>query len=136
DATIVRTDLLRAVPFETGVPWGAWMRAQRARGFRGIDWGEAVARRAAPGDAPPFWPTELLRRRAAAADLAGATHVGTTRARLMAVSALSRELSGWSLLIWTLVPLGVAWSGQFPLRCPPALFFGCAAVVAAARWIS
>ncbi len=29
DATIVRTDLVRATPFEPGVPWGAWMRAQR-----------------------------------------------------------------------------------------------------------
>jgi signal peptidase I len=112
------------------------MRAQKARGFRGIDVFDAVARRAAPADAPPFWPTELLRRRAAAADLAGATHEGPMHARLAATSALLRELSGWSLLIWTLVPLAIAWSGRFPLRCSPPLFFGCAATVAAARWVA
>lgn len=136
DATIVRSDLARALSFEPGVPWGAWMRVQRSRGFRGIDLCEAVARRAAPADAPPFWPTELLRRRGAVADLAGATQTGRTRARLAAAIALSRELSGWSLVIWTLIPLGIAWSGRFPLRCPPPLFFGCAALVAAARWVA
>ncbi len=134
DATIVRTDLVRAVSFEPGVPWGAWMRVQRSRGFRGIDVCDAVALRAAPADAPPFWSTELLRRRAAAADLAGATRTGPRRARVAAAIALSRELSGWSLLIWTCIPLGIAWSGRFPLRCPPPLFFGCAVAVAAARW--
>ncbi|HYL52801.1 MAG TPA: hypothetical protein VEZ15_12585, partial [Acidimicrobiia bacterium] len=136
DATIVRSDLARAVPFEPGLPSGAWMRTQRAHGFRGVDVCEAVARRAAPADAPLFWPTELLRRRAAAADLAGAMRAGPCRARATAASALLRELWGWSLLIWTLIPMGVAWSGQFPLRCSPALFFGCAAVVAGARWIT
>ncbi len=58
------------------------------------------------------------------------------RARLAAASALSRELWGWSLLLWTLIPLGIAWSGRFPLRCAPALFFACAVAVGTARWVA
>src|SRR4029079_16828153 len=36
DATIVRTSLLREHPFESGRPYGSWLRARSAHGYRGV----------------------------------------------------------------------------------------------------
>jgi signal peptidase I len=134
DATVVRTDLVVAHPFESGRPWGAWLRALEHQGVGGLDLPDPVAHRAAPADAPGFWPSQMMRTRAAAADLAGATTTGPIRARLRAAAALVHELFAWSLVLWALVPLLVGWSGTFPLSCAPLVFLAALGAGALGRW--
>jgi signal peptidase I len=134
DATVVRTDLLVAHPIEAGRPWGAWLRSLEDLGVRGHDLAEPIAHRAAPADAPGFWPSQMMRTRAAAADLAGASTTGPARARMQATAALLHELFAWSLALWAIVPLLIGWSGTFPLSCAPVVFVGALACNALARW--
>lgn len=134
DATIVRTELVREVAFEPGRPWGTWLRTLAGRGLRGAEHPDAVALRAAPSDASRFWPSEATRQRAAAADLADATTSGPWPARLLAAGALLRALYAYPMVLWMLAPLLIGWSGAFPFRCHPLLFFALHALVAATRW--
>ncbi|MDQ1433486.1 MAG: signal peptidase [Actinomycetota bacterium] len=134
DATVVRTDLLVAHPIEPGRPWGAWLRMLQDLGFGGRDVPEPIAHRAAPADAPGFWPSQLMRTRAAASDLAGARRSGPVRARMQATAALLHELFAWSLGLWALVPLLIGWTGAFPLSCAPVVFVAALACNALARW--
>ena len=89
DATIVRTSILREHPLEPGRPDGAWLRDRAAEGWHGANWSEPVAVRAAPADAPVFWPTQTKRRRGAVADLADAMTRGPARARAAAAGWLA-----------------------------------------------
>jgi signal peptidase len=134
DATVVRTDLLVAHPIEPGRPWGAWLRTLEDLGYRGRDLAEPIAHRAAPADAPGFWPSQLMRTRAAASDLAGASGTGPVRARVQATAAMLHELFAWSLGLWALVPLLIGWTGAFPLSCAPVVFVAALACNAVARW--
>ncbi len=76
DATVVRTDLVVAHPIDGTRPWGHWLRGLELLGLRGVEVTERIALRAAPTDAPVFWPSQMIRTRAAAADLAGAVDPG------------------------------------------------------------
>ncbi|MCU1468301.1 MAG: signal peptidase [Actinomycetia bacterium] len=134
DATVVRTNLLVAHPIEPGRPWGAWLRALEDLGFRGRDLPEPIAHRAAPADAPGFWPSQLMRTRAAASDLAGASRTGPVHARMQATAAMLHELFAWSLGLWALVPLLIGWTGTFPLSCAPVVFVAALACNALTRW--
>jgi signal peptidase I len=134
DATLVRTDLVVAYPIAPGRPWGSWLRALEARGYRGIELAVPIALRAAPADAPQFWPSQMMRTRATAADLSGAIGAGPGRARVLAGAALMRELYGWPLALWAFIPLLIGWSGSFPLSCAPLTFVGALGITAIARW--
>ena len=134
DAVLVRTELLRGLPLDGAAPRGSWVRALAAQGYRGIETDEAVARRAVPTDGPSFWPSEAMRRRAAAADLARAATQGSLRARALAVTGLARELYAYQLLLFLAAPVLVAFGGSFPFRCPAALFAAVVGATALARW--
>ena len=92
DATIVRTSLLRKHPFDPTRPYGRWLRARSAEGYRGVMYSDPVAVQAAPSDAPVFWPMRTSRQRGVVADLADATTTGSPRTRLLAGAVLLREL--------------------------------------------
>jgi signal peptidase I len=134
DATIVRTELLRGTPIEAGRPWGAWLRAQAAQGWRGTTFDGAVAWRTMPSDAGPAASGDAMRQRAAAADLADAATSLRGRARVLAVAALLREVYAYPALLWLIGPLLVARSGAFPFRCSPLAFVALQLGAAAARW--
>ena len=69
DAVIVRSDLLASWRWTPRHPRLLAPRPSRRQGCRGIESDTAVARRAVPTDGPSFWPSEAMRRHAAAADL-------------------------------------------------------------------
>src|SRR5262249_18828302 len=102
DATIVRTSLLREHPLPAGRPYGRWLRARSAEGWRGVNVPVTIARQAAPADAPMFWPMQARRRRGAVADLADALGAGPLRARWCAFGALLRELFAYAFVLWLL----------------------------------
>lgn len=134
DATMLRTDLVLAHPIDPGRPWGAWLRSLERRGYRGIEIAAPIALRAAPADAPAFWPSQMMRTRAGAADLAGASRHGPRRARLLSAASLLRELYAWPLALWAIIPLLIGWSGSFPLSHSPIFFIAAAGAVTAGRW--
>ncbi|HEX5097555.1 MAG TPA: signal peptidase I, partial [Acidimicrobiia bacterium] len=134
DAVIVRTALLRALPLDRAAPRGSWLRSLAARGYRGVETDVAVARRAVPTDGPSFWPSEAMRRRAAAADLARATTQGSLRARVLACSGLARELYAYQLLLFLAAPVLAAFGGSFPFRCSAVGFAAVLGAPAIARW--
>jgi signal peptidase len=132
DATLVRTDLLRAHPMEPGRPWGAWLRALRAHGYEGAD-AEALALRVAPSGAQVFWPATISRQRALGADLGDAAGRGSVRSRVLALALLLRELYAYPFGVWLLAPLLVAVDPAFPFRIPAPVFLAVVAALAAAR---
>jgi signal peptidase I len=136
DATIIRTDVVRAQPFVAGRPFGRWLRAARQAGHRGVEVPVTVAVRAPAADARSFWPATVARQRGSVADLADATTTGSLRTRLLAIALLLRELYAFPLLLWLLAPAIVGATGNFPLRLAPLPFLGASALLALARWMS
>jgi signal peptidase len=134
DATLIRADLVVAFPIDGARPWGHWLRELERRGFRGVDIATPIAVRVAPTDAPVFWPSQVMRTRAAAADLADGARQGPVRARLLVAAAAMRELYAWSTALWAILPLLIGWSGSFPLSCQPTTFLAIVGVTAAGRW--
>jgi signal peptidase I len=136
DATIVRTRLLREHPMVSGRPDGRWLRAIAADGWRGVAVSDVVAVRAAPTDAPVFWPTETRRQCGTVADLADATTAGPLTARVLAAGALLRELYAVPMLMWLTALVSIARSGVSPLPFAPVTFFAVCGMLAAVRWAS
>lgn len=136
DATIIRTDLLQQRAVGSHRPDGAWLRDRAAAGWVGAAVREAVAVRAAPADAPMFWPAQTNRQRGAVADLADATTTGPLPARVAAVGALLRELYAWPIALWLLAIVLIGRSGTLPFSVSPVLFFTATGALAGARWLS
>ncbi len=136
DATIVRTDLLRAHPIESGRPDGRWLRDRARAGWHGATVAEPVARRAAAADAPVFWPTEVMRERGAVADLADAFASGTPRVRLVAAGALLRALFAYPVALWLAAIVLIGRSSRFPLAVSPVSFFAMCGALACTRWLA
>ena len=136
DATIVRTSVLREHPQIEGRPDGAWLRDRVADGWRGASCSEPVAIRAAPADAPVFWPTQTKRRRGAVADLADSVTRGPARARVVAFGGLLRELYAYSTLLWLLAIVMIGRSGVFPFAVSAAVLFTLHAALGVTRWVS
>jgi signal peptidase I len=136
DATIVRTSLLGEHPLEAGRPDGAWLRDRVADGWQGAVSSEPIAVRAAPADAPVFWPTQTKRRRGAVADLADALTRGPFRARAVALGGLLRELYAYPLLLWLLAIVAIGRTGSFPLAVSAGAFFALQAALGLVRWMS
>ena len=136
DATIVRTSILREHPLQPGRPDGRWLRDRAATGWHGLTWPDAVAVRAAPADAPVFWPTQTKRRRGAVADLADAITTGPAVARLAALGGLLRELYAYPLVLWLVAIVAVGRSGAFPFTVSAGAFFSLQAALGLLRWVS
>jgi len=136
DATIVRTSLLREHPLLVARPDGAWLRDRAAEGWRGAVQPEPVAVRAAPADAPVFWPTQTARRRGAVADLADAITSGPLSARGAAFGALLRELFALPIVLWLLAIVAIARSNSFPLTISATAFFAGMAGLTVVRWVA
>ena len=136
DATIVRTSLLRAHPFDPTRPYGHWLRRRSSEGLRGVVFGEPIAVQAAPSDAPVFWPTRTRRQRGVVADLADGMTSGSVRARALAGAVLLRELFAVPMLAWLVAIVLVGRSGDFPLRIAPVAFFAVQGALSGARWLS
>jgi signal peptidase I len=134
DATLIRADLVAAFPIDGTRPWGHWLRELERRGFRGVDIPKPIAVRIAPTDAPVFWPSQVMRTCAAAADLADGIRQGPGRARLLVAAGTMRELFAWSAAVWAIIPLAIGWSGSFPLTCRPGTFLATVGIAAAGRW--
>jgi signal peptidase I len=136
DATLVRTALLREHPLQSGRPDGGWLRDRSDDGWRGAVRSEPIAVRAAPADAPVFWPTQTKRRRGAVADLADAATRGPVPARLAATGGLLRELYAFPIVLWLLAIVAIGRSGSFPMSVGAVTFFGLHAGLAGARWVA
>jgi signal peptidase len=136
DATIVRSSLLREHPLDPGRPDGAWLRDRAADGWRGVIDPVSVAVRAAPADAPVFWPTQTKRRRGAVADLADALTRGAPRSRFLATGGLLRELYAYPMVVWLLAVVAIGRSGALPLAISASTFFALQAALGVARWVS
>jgi signal peptidase I len=136
DAVLVKTAAVRNLRLDNGVPRGTWLRTLAKQHLRGVECDDVVARRAIPTDGPAFWPSEAMRRRAAAADLAGALTKGPLRARLLAAAELARELYAYQVVCWLAATIAIARAGSFPLRCSGIAFAAVAAVLATMRWMS
>ena len=134
DATIVRTTLLREHPLDPAKPFGRWLRARHADGYRGVSSPEPFSIQAAPADAPVFWPARTIRQRGVVADLADVMTAGPLRRRALAAGALMRELFAYSFLVWLVAIVLLGRSGEFPLRIEPVPFFGVQAALAIVRW--
>ena len=137
DATIVRTDLIRAYPIDEGEPWGSWLRdLERARPSRDRDSTTTIASAPRPADAPEFWPSRLMRTRAAAADLAAAAYIGSgpcargARRGRAGTRALRRGRSRCGRSI----PLRDRMVGLVPAVVPAQLFVATIGVTAIGRW--
>lgn len=136
DATLVRAELLADHPPPPGRPWGAWLRARRAEGRRGVGVDEVLALRSTPLEPSAFWPDAIARQRGAAADLASATRSGPARDRLLAGLLLARELYGFGVLCWASLPLSMGASGEVPIAAPAGWAAAVAAGLAVLRWAS
>jgi signal peptidase I len=136
DATIVRTSLLREHPMEPGRPDGSGLRARAEEGWIGVVSPDVLAVRAAPADAPVFWPSEIRSERGVVADLADATVSGPVRTRVLAAGPLLRELYAYPMAMWLLVFVLVGRSGAFPLSVSALAYFPGMGALAVARWIS
>ena len=136
DATIVRSSLLRAHPQQPGRPDGSWLRNCARGGWRGAAQSEPVAVRAAPADAPVFWPTQTKQRRGAVADLADAMTRGPVTARCAATGMLLRELYAYPIVLWLLAIVAIGRSSAFSLSVGATAFFAVQAGLAGTRWVA
>jgi len=134
DATIVRTSLLRDYTAEQHRPNGQWLRSRAAAGWQGASTSEPIAVRAAPSDAPRFWPIQTYRQRGVVADLADAITMGPRGARVAAAGALLRELYAWPSMLWLLAIVMIGRSGTLPLSVSPLVFFGVQGALVVTRW--
>ena len=134
DATLVRTDLLTRHALTPGRPWGAWLRARAAEGYRGARTDAALSLRAAPVAAASYWPDALARQRAGVLDLAGATTTGPPRGRLLATLLVARELFAYPLIVWLLMPALLHGGAAFDVD--PWLAVSALGVLAVLRWWS
>lgn len=134
DATLLRADALRTA-LATGVRVrGSWLRLLAARGWHGIECDVVVSRRAEPTDGPRFWPSEVMRARGVAADLAASVRQGPVRGRLLAFGGLLRHLAAYRYAAWLCVPLVIAWAETFPFRVSPFVLGAPYVALASARW--
>jgi len=134
DATMVRTALLRDEALPADRPWGHWLRRAARQGERGAVRTDVLAWRTLPSAAGSFWPTTVMRQRAAAADAAAAAATGPWRGRLRAVGLVARELFAYPLVLCLLAPTLIALRGDVPFALPAPFLAGAWLGAAVVRW--
>ncbi|HSB85412.1 MAG TPA: signal peptidase I, partial [Ilumatobacteraceae bacterium] len=136
NATIVSSRLLREQPLQPRRPWGSVLRGLGALGFRGEQTDATLSITAEPVDAESYWPSSVVRRRRAVADVADAVITTRGRARWLAGGLLLRELDGLVLAVWLLSPWLLTRSETLAFRCPLWVLTVLVAAPAVLRWVA